>query len=84
MLSRATLAYVLSLPILVTLASGVSGGHTLVLTMASDVPGFLQVFFDTGQGFSEGQSVFTPVYASAEPRDYRIPLPHGQVQARSN
>jgi hypothetical protein len=48
--------------------------------MASDVPGLLQVFFDTGQGFSEGQSVFTPVYASQEPRDYRVHLPHGQYR----
>ena len=80
MLSRALLAFILALPFFVSLTASASGGHTLVLTMASTVPGFLQVFFDTGQGFSEGQSVYAPTYASQEPRAYRIPLPHGQYR----
>ena len=61
--------YVLALPIFVSLTASASGGYTLVLTMAATAPSFVQVFFDTGQGFSEGQSATAPVYASPEPLD---------------
>ena len=70
MLARIILAYVLALPFLVGVTESRSGGHTLDVTMASSVAGVLQVFFDTGQGFSETQSVVIPVFASEEPREY--------------
>ena len=80
MLSRAVLAYVLALPIFVSLTASASGGYTLALTMAAAAPGFVQVFFDTGKGFSEAQSATTPVYASPEPLEYRLALPYGQYR----
>ena len=69
MLARIILAYVLALPVLVGFTESGSGGHTIDVTMASTVPGYLQVFFDTGQGFSQSQSVVVPVFASEDPRE---------------
>ena len=78
MIARAALAFVLSLPIFVTVTANASGGHALVLTMASTVPGTLQIFFDTGQGFSEPQSVVAPTSVSDVPRAYRFPIQPGR------
>ncbi len=83
MLSRAVLAYVLALPIFVSLTASASGGYTLALTMAAAAPGFVQVFFDTGKGFSEAQSATTPVYASPEPLEYPSRAPVRTVSAHS-
>ena len=80
MLARIILAYVLALPVLVGFTESGSGGHTIDVTMASTVPGYLQVFFDTGQGFSQSQSVVVPVFASEDPREYSAPIPPGQYR----
>ena len=80
MLARIILAYVLALPVLVGVTASRSGGHTINVTMASTVAGYLQVFFDTGQGFSESQSVVIPVFASEEPHEYMAAIPPGQYR----
>ncbi|MEO7270767.1 MAG: hypothetical protein ABIX28_15110, partial [Vicinamibacterales bacterium] len=80
MFARLVLAYVLSLPVFVGLAAQAATSplsHTLIISMSSSVPGVLQVFFDTGQGFDEAHSARVPTIASSEPQVYRLAVSPG-------
>jgi len=80
--ARLVLGYIVSLPLCVSLASSTipTERYALQVTMSSSVPGLVQVFFDTGQGFTGAQSSAVPVVASLEPRDYRLSLPAGRYR----
>ena len=82
MFARLVLAYVLSLPLFVSLTPSAlpAERYTLQITMSSSVPGLVQVFFDTGSGFSGAQSSAEPVVASIEPQEHRLSLPAGRYR----
>ena len=82
MFARLALAYVLSLPLFVSLASQPARTEqsTLQITMSSSVPGLVQVFYDTGLGFSGAQSAAAAVEASPDPREYRLSIPSGRYR----
>jgi SAM-dependent methyltransferase len=75
--ARVVLAYVLALPIMAGMVASRSGGTTLVVTMSTTVPSVIQVFYNTGAGFTPAQSAILPTFASAEPLEYRMPIPPG-------
>jgi hypothetical protein len=79
-LARVILAYLVALPFFVDVAATRSGGEALLLTMSVSTPGVLQVFFDTGAGFSEQQSVIVPTTVSASAHVYRLPIAAGQYR----
>ena len=82
MFARLVLAYVLSLPLFVSLTPSAVPveRYTLQITMSSSVPGLVQVFFDTGAGFSGAQSSAESAVASTESREYRLSLPAGRYR----
>ena len=83
MLPRFVLGYVVALPAIVTLvANCIDPRHafTLVVKMSAVASGPIQVFYDTGAGFSEAQSVMTPLRASGSPGEYAFPIPAGSYR----
>jgi hypothetical protein len=83
-LSRLVLGYLVALPAIVALvASCFDPGHayTLVVKMSAVASGPIQVFYDTGAGFNETQSVMTPLQASGPSREYEFPLPAGSYRS---
>ncbi len=82
MWARLVLAYVLSLPLLVSMTLGARPVERYVLqvTMSSSVSGLVQVFYDSGAGFSGAHSSAVPVVVSIEPREYRLDLPAGRYR----
>ena len=82
--SRLLLAYILAFPLIcsaVIAALGTLPSHMVAIRMASPVIGHMQLFYDTGTGFSEPRSGAVPLQVSHEPRDYLIGLPRGHYRA---
>lgn len=50
---------------------------SLQVTLTTGGHGRVQVYFDTGQGFSEEQSASQPLRPGADPASYDLPLPSG-------
>lgn len=83
MLARVLLGYLIALPVFVPLLARSTGepGYVLSVTMSSTPGGVLQVFFDTGTGYSERQSVRIPVGRFESPREYKVPMPPGRYRS---
>ena len=80
MLSRLVLGYLLAFPAMValTLQCTVRGqAYTVVVRMSAVASGPIQVFFDTGTGFSEKQSIQTPLRPSTAPQEDQFLRPAG-------
>ena len=78
MIARLVLGYVLGvLAFIPHLTKAVDKEHSykLAILMTSEVPGTLQVFYDTGAGLREADSVAVPL--ETERREYELPLPQG-------
>jgi hypothetical protein len=54
---------------------------TITVTMQSLLPGHLQVFYDSGSGFSEPRSAAVALQPSQTPHQYRVGLPAGRYRA---
>ena len=54
---------------------GKEHSYKLAILMTSEVPGTLQVYYDTGAGLREADSVAVPL--ETERREYELPLPQG-------
>ena len=83
MLSQLVLGYVVALPAIVALLlSCLDPGQpfTLVVKMSAVATGPIQVFYDTGAGFSEAQSVTAPLQVAGPSREYELPLPSGNYR----
>ena len=77
-IARLVLGYVLGvLAFIPHLTKAVDKEHSfkLAILMTSEVPGTLQVFYDTGAGLREADSVAVPL--ETERREYELPLPQG-------
>ena len=84
MLSRLVLGYLLALPAVVALVVDCTDpgqAYTIVVRMSAAASGPIQLFYDTGAGFSETQSVMRPLQASVSPRDYEFSLPAGRYRS---
>lgn len=81
MLPRLVVGYIVALALIVPLTAR-SGwkpqGYTVAVTLQSGMPGYLQVFYDAGEGFSELRSALVALQPSDEPHDYRLALPPGR------
>ena len=80
MLARLVLGYVVALPLIVGLLAGAvsdSRTYTIAVTMESSVPGHVQVFFDSGVGFSEVASSNAWFETAPGAHEYRLRLPAG-------
>ena len=83
MLARLVLGYVVALPLIVgLLASAVSDSrtYTIAVTMESSVPGHVQVFFDSGGGFTEVASSNAWFETAPGTHEYRLRLPAGRYR----
>ncbi len=84
MLSRLVLGYLVALPAIVALVVSCIDprqAYTLVVKMSAVASGPIQVFYDTGAGFNEKQSVMTPLQASGPSREYELPLAPGSYRS---
>ena len=82
-LARLVLGYVVALPLIVGLLAGAvsdSGTYTIAVTMESSVPGHVQVFFDSGVGFSEVASSNAWFETAPGAHEYRLRLPAGRYR----
>ena len=78
MIARLVLGYVLGVLAFIphlTKAVGKEHSYKLAILMTSEVPGTLQVFYDTGAGLREADSVAVPLETGR--REYELPLPQG-------
>lgn len=83
MLSRLILGDVVALPAIAALVVSCIDprqAFTLVVRMSAAATGPIEVFHDTGAGFSEGQSVTATVQVSGPSREYELPLPPGSYR----
>ncbi len=83
MLPRLVIGYVVALALIVpvTARSGwKQQGYTITVTLQSAVTGHLQVFYDTGAGFSELQSAVVPIQPG-EAHEYRLRVPPGRYRS---
>jgi hypothetical protein len=79
--SRLLLGYVLALPFIVPLVArsiGALSVYAVEVRMVAPAVGHLQVYYDSGDGFSEARSAAVTLQVAAEPRDYRVPLQPGR------
>ena len=76
MFSRVVLSYVLALPILVTLVADTQ--YNIAVTMSSNTPGTLEIFYDPGAGFIG--AVTTPLKPSEKSERYKLRLPPGDYR----
>jgi hypothetical protein len=84
MFPRLVLGYLVALPLMVVLTArsgGILPDYTIAVTMQSGIPGYLQVFFDSGGGFSEARSATVPIQPSDEPHEYRLKMPPGRYHS---
>ena len=85
MLSRLVIGYIVALAIVVPITARSWGGapqqYTIAIALQSDKPGFLQVFYDTGRGFSEPQSAVSVLQPSDRSHEYQLLLPPGRYRA---
>jgi hypothetical protein len=82
-LPRLVLGYIVALPAIVGLVANCIDpryAFTLVVKMSAVASGPIQVFYDTGAGFSEAQSVMTPLRASGSPGEYAFPILAGSYR----
>lgn len=56
-------------------------GNYLAIELKTSVPGYGQVFFDTGLNFNEGQSYLFEIKPSSDFETYRIPLPASTIKS---
>ncbi len=80
MVRRLVLAYLLALPVYVVTAAWLTAGdhdYTLTVRLATSVASVIQVFADTGHGFSEQQSYELGLVADNQPHDYAMKIPGG-------
>ena len=80
MLSRLVLGYLVALPAIVALVASCIDprqAYTVVVKMSAVASGPIELFYDTGAGFNEEQSVRTPLQASGPSREYELPLAPG-------
>ena len=83
MLARLVLGYAVALPLIVGLLAGAVGDsrtYTIAVTMESSVPGHVQVFFDSGVGFSEVASSNAWFETAPGAHEYRLRLPAGRYR----
>jgi hypothetical protein len=81
---RLVIGYVFALCLLVLLSAGTGSplhGYAVGVSMQSVATGQLQVFYDTGGGFSEQQSAVVPLQPAVEAHMYRLPIPPGRYQS---
>ncbi len=81
MVRRFSLGYLLALPLFVLSAARLSGGDRdfrLTVRLASSVGGVLQVYTDTGRGFSEPESYEATLTGDGQPHDYELKIPPGR------
>src|SRR5260221_5150245 len=83
MLPRGLLGYVLALPAIVIVLSAINTSQvsTITVKMSATASGVLQIFYDSGKGFSEAQSTVTAVQVSDQPHEYRLFLPPGEYRS---
>jgi hypothetical protein len=62
-------------------AHKLSQGYALEVLMTSSVPGHVQVYYDSGDGFREIDSTTLPLAKSDAPLPYRLNLPSGRYRA---
>ena len=82
-LPRLVIGYIVALVLIVPLIARSPlnlEGYTIAVRLQSALTGHLQVFYDTGSGFSEPQSAFAVLQPSDEARDYRLRLPPGRYR----
>ena len=84
MLPRLVTGYIVALCLIVPLTARSAlelPGYTIAVTMQSEVPGHLQVFYDAGEGYSEPRSAVAALQPSDEPQVYRLSLPPGRYRS---
>ena len=80
---RLVLGYIIALPIIVPFVARTAPtlySYSLAVTMSSSAPGHLQVFYDSGAGFSEPRSTTATLVESGKPHRYRLRLPPGRYR----
>jgi hypothetical protein len=78
MIPRFVLAYILALPFIVPLVTSSledACDSKVVVRMKTSGPGPLQVFYDTGAGFSEALSARVPTQSSELVQEFSLPIP---------
>ena len=82
MLARLLIGYVLALPFIVPLVVAfLATPYPVAITVQSQASGSLQLYFESGEGFSELRSAAVPLEASDAPREYRLPVPRGTYRS---
>src|SRR5262249_18850523 len=79
--ARLLVGYILALPFVVPAVirfTEAPSVYAVAVRMPAPAAGHVQVFYDTGQGFSEARSAAVKLRESAEPQDYRVALPPGR------
>jgi hypothetical protein len=78
---RLLLGYLLALPFIVPLVISSTGAlsvYAVDVRMVAPAPGHLQVYYDSGDGFSEARSAAIELQQGTAARDYRVPLSSGR------
>ena len=85
MLPRLVIGYIVALAIVVPITARSRGveaeRYTIAVALQSDKPGVLQVFYDSGHGFSELQSAVSTLQPSDRSYEYQLFLPAGRYRA---
>jgi hypothetical protein len=80
--ARLVLGYVLALPFIAPqVAAFLAARYTVAITMQSQASGSVQLYFENGEGFSEGRSAAVPLQASDGAHEYHLPLPRGTYRS---